>query len=95
MGKTIGRILKECDVRLEGQFTIDIVQPEPGQTKQPDAPLAEPKVRIVESQPEFAVIEITCSCGTGMYLRCEYAGAKAPKVAEKQKAATQVPNQTK
>ncbi len=95
MEKTAGRIIKECDVRLEGQFTIDVVQPEPGQPKQPGEALAEPQVRIVESQPEFAVIEITCSCGTGMYLRCEYAGAKAPEVAEKQKGAPQVPNQTK
>ncbi len=95
MGKTAGRILKECDVRLEGRFIIDIMQPEPGQAKQPGAALAEPQVRIVESQPEFAVIEITCSCGTGMFLRCEYAGAKAPEVAEKQKGTPQVPNKTK
>ena len=95
MGKTAGRILKKSDVKLEGQFTIDIVQPEPGQPKQPGAALAEPQVRIVESRPEFAVIEITCSCGTGMYLRCEYVGAKAPEVAEKQNGAPDVPDQTK
>jgi hypothetical protein len=95
MGKTAGRILKESDVQLEGQFTIDIVQPEPGQPKQPGAVLAEPKVRIVESQPEFAVIEITCSCGTGMYLRCEYAGAEAPEVSQKQNGAPEAPGQTK
>ncbi len=95
MGKTAGRILKESDVQIEGQFTIDIVQPEPGRPKQPGAALAEPKVRIVESQPEFAVIEITCSCGTGMYLRCEYAGAEAPEVSQKQNGAPEVPGQTK
>ena len=95
MGKTAGRILKESDVQLEGQFTIDIVQPEPGQPKQPGAVLAEPKVRIVESQPEFAVIEITCSCGTGMFLRCEYAGAEAPEVSQKQNGAPEAPDQTK
>ena len=95
MGKTAGRILKENDVQIEGQFTIDIVQPEPGRPKQTGAALAEPKVRIVESQPEFAVIEITCSCGTGMYLRCEYTGAKAPEVSQKQNGASQAPDQTK
>ena len=95
MGKTAGRILKESDVQLEGQFTIDIVQPEPGRPKQPGAVLAEPKVRIVESRPEFAVIEITCSCGTGMYLRCEYDGAEAPEVSQKQNGAPEVPDQTK
>jgi len=95
MGKTAGRILKGSDVKLEGRFTLDIVQPEPGRPKQPGTALAEPKVRIVENQSEFAVIEITCSCGTGMYLRCEYAGAKAPDVAEKQNGAPEVSGQTK
>ena len=95
MGKTAGRILKGSDVKLEGRFTLDIVQPEPGQPKQPGTALAEPQVRIVESQPEFAVIEITCSCGAGMYLRCEYAGVKAPEVSQKQNGVSQVPDQTK
>ena len=95
MGKTASRILKGSDVKLEGRFTLDIAQPEPGRPKQSGTALAEPQVRIVENQPEFAVIEITCSCGTGMYLRCEYAGAKAPDVAEKQKGAPEVPGQTK
>ena len=95
MGKAAGRILKGSDVKLEGRFTLDIVQPEPGQTKQPGTALVEPQVRIVENQPEFAVIEITCSCGTGMYLRCEYAGAKAPEVSQKQNGTPEVPGQTK
>ncbi len=95
MGKTAGRILKGSDVKLEGRFTLDIVQSELGQPKQPGTALVEPQVRIVESQPEFAVIEITCSCGTGTYLRCEYAGAKAPDVSQKQNGTPEVPGQTK
>ncbi len=84
MTKAARRIIKKSNVILEGKFTLDIVQPEPDQPKQPGTALVEPQVRIVENQPEFAVIEITCSCGTGMYLKCEYAGAKAPEVAQKQ-----------
>ncbi len=95
MTKTASQIIKKSDVKLEGKFTLDIVQPEPGQPKQPGTALVEPKVRIVESQPEFAVIEITCSCGTGMYLRCEYAGSKAPEVSQKQNGTPEVPGQTK
>jgi len=95
MRKTAGRILKGSDVKLEGRFTLDVVQAEPGQPKQQGTALDEPQVRIVESQPEFAVIEITCSCGTGMYLRCEYAGAKAPEVSKKQNGTPEVPGQTK
>jgi len=95
MTKAARQIIKKSNVQLEGQFTIDIVQPEPGQPKQPGAVLTEPKVRIVENQTEFAVIEITCSCGTGMYLKCEYAGAKAPEVSQKQNGEPEVPDQTK
>jgi hypothetical protein len=84
MTNTARRIIKKSNVKLEGKFTLDIVQPELGRPKQPGTALVEPQVRIVESQPEFAVIEITCSCGTGISLRCEYAGAKAPEVAQKQ-----------
>ena len=77
MRKTAARILKESDVKLGGQFTLDIVQAEtsPG-------PSGEPQVRIAESQSEYSVIEITCSCGTSMFLRCEYAGVKAAEIAE-------------
>lgn len=92
MGKTAGRILKESDVQLEGRFTLDIVQPELCRPKQSGAALAQPKVRIVESRPKFAVLEITCSCGIGMYLRCEYAAAKAPEVAGKQNGAPKIPD---
>jgi len=88
MTKTARKIIKKSNVKLEGKFTLDIVQSEPGRPKQPGTALAEPQVRIVENQPEFAVIEITCSCGTGMSLKCEYAGAKAPEVAQKQNGAT-------
>ncbi len=84
MTKAARRIIKKSNVKLEGKFTLDIVQPEPGRPKQPGTALAEPQVRIVQNQPEFAVIEITCSCGTGISLKCEYAGAKAPEVDKKQ-----------
>ena len=79
MPKTAGRILKASDVKLEGKFILDIVQTEMGQPGQPGAALVEPQARLVESKPEFAVIEITCSCGTAMRLRCEYAGNEAPE----------------
>ncbi|MBW7990108.1 MAG: hypothetical protein FVQ84_08865 [Planctomycetes bacterium] len=82
MRNTASRILKESDVKLDGQFTLDIVQTETGSSKEVVAALVEPQVRIVESQSEFSVIEITCSCGTSMYLRCEYAGVKAAEISE-------------
>ena len=64
MPKTAGRILKASDVKLEGKLTLDIVQTGPSQTRQPGTDLVEPQVHVVESQPDFTVIEVTCSCGT-------------------------------
>ena len=80
MSKTAGRILKASDVKLEGKHTLDIVQTDPSQTRQPGTALVEPQVHIVESQPDFTVIEVTCSCGAGIRLRCEYDGNKTPEV---------------
>lgn len=82
MRNTANRILKESDFKLEGRFTLDIVQTETSSSKEPAERLVEPQVRILESQSEFTVIEITCSCGTSMHLKCEYAGVKAAEISE-------------
>ena len=91
-----GRILKADHVELEGRFHLDVAQPQPGQTKAKSATLATPQVCIVENQPEFAVIEITCSCGTKTHLRCEYADAKPsaePAPSQNNVNGTQKPDQ--
>ena len=82
MRNSATRILKGSDVKLGGQFTLDIMQTETSTSGEPAAALGEPQVRIAESQSEFSVIEITCSCGTSMFLRCDYAGVKAAGVSE-------------
>ena len=77
MIRTAGRILKSNDVKLEGQFHLDVVKAGLDSPKQQVAASSAPKVRILENHPEYAVIEVTCSCGTRMSLKCEYAGAAA------------------
>ncbi|MGB2866157.1 MAG: hypothetical protein WBC05_22680 [Sedimentisphaerales bacterium] len=77
MIRTAGRILKSNDVKLEGQFHLDAAQTGSGLPKQQVAASSAPQVRILENHPEYAVIEVTCSCGTRMSLKCEYAGAAA------------------
>jgi hypothetical protein len=96
MVRTSGRILKSDDVKLEGQYHLDAAQAEfaAGEPQQRSAVLAAPQVRISENHPEYAVIEVTCSCGTKMCLRCEYAGAQAPENAQTQNGAIEVPDQT-
>jgi hypothetical protein len=97
MARTSGRILKSDDVTLEGQYHLDVAQAESaGGEPQPrsTAPAAT-QARILENHPEYAVIEVTCSCGTRMCLRCEYSGAQAQKNSQTQNGATEAPDQTK
>ena len=69
--------MKGKDVKLVGVFTLDITQSETSKSTQTSTALVEPQVNIVENHSEYAVIEVVCSCGTKMSLRCEYAGKKA------------------
>lgn len=73
MEKVAAHVLKSDDVKLEGQFHLDVPQAKPGLHKGKSVASATSNVRIVENHPEFAVIEIICPCGTKTYLRCEYA----------------------
>ncbi|OHB62236.1 MAG: hypothetical protein A2168_02230 [Planctomycetes bacterium RBG_13_50_24] len=77
MIRTAGRILKSNNVKLEGQFQLDAANAGLDLPKQKIALSSAPNVRILENHPEYAVIEVTCSCGTRMSLKCEYAGAAA------------------
>ena len=76
MPKLAGRILKANDIKLEGQFHLDVVQPGAGLQKNNSAILSKPQVHITETQSAFAVIEVTCCCGSKTYLRCDYATAQ-------------------
>lgn len=71
---TAGRILKSNDVKLEGQFHLDASKAGLDLPKQEIEPSSEPQVRILENHPEYVVIEVTCSCGARVSLKCEYAG---------------------
>ena len=77
MIRPAGRILKSNDVKLEGQFHLGAAQDGSDSPKRQVAASSAPKVRILENHPEYAVIEVTCSCGTTMSVKCEYAGAAA------------------
>jgi hypothetical protein len=74
MIKTAGRIIKSDNVKLEGQFHLDPANAGSDLPRPQAAALAEPEVRILENHPQYAVIEVTCSCGNKMSLKCEYAG---------------------
>ena len=77
MEKAAGHILEGKDVKFEGQFHLDIGQTGPNSAKDGNVALATPQAHIVEKHPEFAVIEVTCSCSTKTYIRCEYADVQS------------------
>ncbi len=82
MPKTTGRILKSSDVKLEGRVRIEAATGNPGPaTGERNAASAAAQVSIVENNPEFALIEITCGCGTKTQVRCEYADAQSAEQA--------------
>lgn len=70
------RIIKGSNVKLEGTFRLDagIARPAakepPAAASQQAAPAVQ--ARIIESNPQYAVIEVICTCGTRTQIRCEY-----------------------
>lgn len=76
MEKSAARILKSTDVKMDGTFRLEnsVQVPQQQKAKPSSAVAASSAVqaRIVESQPQFAVIEVVCSCGTKTLIRCEY-----------------------
>ena len=83
MQKAAGRILKSDQVRLEGRLQLDVPHIQPNPTKGTTAASVTQQARMVENHPEFAVIEMICSCGRRTYLRCEYADGESPLEAAK------------
>ena len=81
MIETSGRIIKGDLVELEGRYHLGLAQHEveecePAQTT---AVSSAPQARVVENHPDHAVIEVTCSCGAKVSLKCEYAGSQMPE----------------
>ena len=82
MPKTTRRVLKAAQVALSDplRLSLDPAAPAGGEAAQPGA--AAPRVRLVQNHPEYAVIEVTCSCGKTTQVRCDYAAAAPAPVQE-------------
>ena len=71
MTKATGRILKSDDVVLQGRFYLGASE---GTSEKNNITMtAEPQVKIVENQNDYAIISVTCQCGSETFVRCEYA----------------------
>lgn len=70
------RVLKAEDIELTGSVCLGTGSgPAPVRTDSPaqmDTAAAPQQARIVESNTEYAVIEVICSCGTKNYIQCNY-----------------------
>ncbi len=82
MGQTAGHILKGSNVKIEGQFQLGTGQTTTQSAQRPH--LATPQANIIENNPQFAIIEITCSCGEKNQIRCEYPNTQADNQAPEQ-----------
>jgi hypothetical protein len=77
MVKKATRILKSENIKLEGRFQLDIGQTDSHRAKRTIAASSPPQVRMLENHPDYAVIEVTCSCGSKISVRCDYSEASA------------------
>jgi hypothetical protein len=84
MIKTVGRIIKSKDIKLEGRFLLDVANLGSDSPRPQAATSITPQVRVLESHPQYAVIEVTCSCGSKMSLKCDYAAAIAQDPVDQQ-----------
>ena len=69
----MGHVLKANRVRLEKPVRLSIDGAGTVEDTGVRPPEAHPRVRLAENGPEFAVLEVTCSCGQVIHVRCEYA----------------------
>ncbi len=72
MLKTGVNILKSSDVKVEGEFRLEIAPPTEQSPRLPGRAGAAAQVRIVEKHPEYAIIEFTCACGNKSHIKCQY-----------------------
>ena len=68
----MGHILRSNQVKLEGQCEVGRIVSGVSAVQEAEAPQIE-QVRVVEHHDAYAVLEVTCSCGSKLYVRCEYA----------------------
>jgi len=72
MLKTGENILKSSDVKVEGEYRLEIAPPTEQPPRLPSRTGAATQVRIVENHPEYAIIEFTCACGNKSHIKCQY-----------------------
>ncbi len=84
MQGTTGRILRSCDVKLEGQLQLELNQGKTSAKNKHNPPkngntnALPPEVTIVENNADFTILRINCACGQQAYVRCEHKNMEKP-----------------
>ncbi|MHC4430259.1 MAG: hypothetical protein ACYS14_02350 [Planctomycetota bacterium] len=78
MTETSGQILKSDDVELEGRYRLEVVRDEFERVEPAQASdtAATPQAQIIENHADHAVVQVICSCGAKVNVRCDYAEAQ-------------------
>jgi hypothetical protein len=64
----MGHILKRDSIQVEGRFSLERGIPRPGI----EVVEGQDQARIIEQQDGFSIIELVCTCGRKMQIRCEH-----------------------
>ncbi|MCH7917007.1 MAG: hypothetical protein IIC50_03355 [Planctomycetes bacterium] len=67
----MAHIIRRAEVQLEDPYVLDLtkVRCEGQQSSPEDVP---DRVRVVESDSHFTILEVTCGCGQKTYVRCDH-----------------------
>jgi len=71
----MGHVVKAKRIRLDEPLRLSIDGTGTLAHSGSHRPGMQPRVRVAESNAEFAVLEIMCTCGRVTHVRCEYAAA--------------------
>jgi len=66
------RILKNDSITIEGTHKISHRGNNFAAGGVPSGGGGEPRAEIIQKEPGFAIIEVTCGCGQKIQLRCDY-----------------------
>ena len=75
--KTMKHVLKASQVQFVGPLQLGLTSDGVPQTGGLSGDATPARIRIAESHAEYALVEVTCSCGRTTYVRCEYAPAQS------------------
>ncbi|MCH8193113.1 MAG: hypothetical protein IIA65_03730 [Planctomycetes bacterium] len=65
----MAHIIRRAEVQLEDPYVLDLTKVRCEEGSPEDVP---DRVRVVESDPQHTLLEVTCGCGQKTYVRCDH-----------------------